>query len=85
MPTPPSTQAPQLGDLIFYIVDSKVHSAPLTSIMVVQNLHDDWAHTDQQRQTWQPFGPAVVRYATVHGMFDARHCFVTREALLASL
>lgn len=75
----------KLGDVIYYMVKSKVHSAPIVAVVVVENAHDNWAHTNEQLMTWQPFGPSGTRYATVHGVFDASQCFPTREALLASL
>ena len=75
----------KLGDVIWYVLDGKAHGAPILSVMTVENAHDDWAHTDEQKRTYQRFGPSRTAYATVHATLDAKDCFVSKEALLASL
>lgn len=57
-----------LGDIIFYLKDSRPHSAKVLSILTVQNAHDEWAHTKEQKQLFQPFGPSGIYYVTVHGV-----------------
>jgi len=79
------TRPLKVGDLVWYLCDGKPHSAPILSIRTVENAHDDYAHTSEQKLTYQRFGPSGAAYATVHTELDAKACFVTKEALLASL
>ena len=74
-----------LEQLVFYLVDNRIHSAPITSRMVVENSHDDWACTNEQKAAWQPFGPSAVKYATCHGTFGENQIFESREALSKNL
>ena len=72
-----------LNQTIWYINDGRVHSANVLSIMTVENLHEDWAHTTEQKGLFTPFGRAGTYYATCHGIFTK--VFDSKEALLASL
>lgn len=74
-----------LGKIVYYMVDNRIHSARCTSVMIVRNEHDDWCHTPEQRQSWQPFGPTGAKIGTCHGTFDARHVYGSKADLLASL
>jgi hypothetical protein len=74
-----------LDQLIYYMEDSKVHSAPCTARMCVQNLHEDWASNDVQKEAWTPFGPAGVYYSTCHGIIHEDRVFGSKAELLDSL
>jgi hypothetical protein len=74
-----------LGALVWYMCDGRVHSAPVLSIQTVQNLHEEWAHTNEQKHTFTRFGTARTDVATVHGTFDAKACYSSKKELLESL
>ncbi len=76
----------ELGQVIYYILDNRVHSAPVGSRMTVENSHDDWAHTSAQKESWTPFGESRIVYATCHNnSLTEEECFASKEELLASL
>ena len=74
-----------LNQTVFYMISNRVHSAVITSRMLVENVHDNWNSTREQAQIWNPFGPAGIKYATTHGKFDEHQLFATKEELLKSL
>lgn len=76
---------PKLGQLVWYMLDGKVHSASVLSVMTVQNAHDDWAHTKEQKHTFQRFGESRTMIATVHATLDATEVFDNKSALLESV
>lgn len=73
------------GETIFYMRESRPHSAAVLARLTVENLHDDWADTKEQTALFRPFGPARVQYSTCHGFVDEREAFATKDALLSSL
>lgn len=75
----------KLDDTAWYFKDNMVHSAPVLSIMVVENLHEDWVCTEEQKSLFTPFGKAGTFYGTCHGILNANLVFGTKEALLKSL
>lgn len=75
----------ELDQLIFYMIDSKVHSAKVLSRMGVDNLHEDFDSSKEQRETFQQFGKTGVLYGTCHGAIKAENAFATKEELLKSL
>lgn len=75
----------QLDQLICYIKDKKLHSAPVLARMTVENLHNDWNSTDSQIRTFTPFGPACIKYATCHGIFDEEEVAASKEELISKL
>lgn len=58
-----------LGQVVFYIENNRTHSAAIFSRMCVENLHDDWACTKEEKATWQAFGESCVKYVTIHGTY----------------
>lgn len=72
----------ELGQVVFYMKNSMVHSAPVQSRMIVENHHPDWNATEAQREAFNRFGPTCTRYATVHGQVDEDKAFATKEELL---
>ena len=74
----------KLNDIIYYIVDNKLHSAKVLSICKVEALQIS-VHTSEQSATFQPFGPPRSRYATVHGVFDEDRVFLSKEDLAKDL
>ena len=73
------------GDLVWYLGENGVYSAPVQSIMTVENVHEDWACTKEQKEAFTPFGPSGTFIATVHGILPVNKVFKTKEELLASL
>lgn len=60
----------KLGDLIHYERDGRPHSARVLSLLHIQNAHDGWASTPEQKEAFQQFGPARTAYATCHGVVE---------------
>lgn len=60
----------KLDQMAYYLKDNRVHSAPILSIMTVENLHDDWDSTEAQVNTFTPFGKSGVFYNTCHGIIS---------------
>jgi hypothetical protein len=72
----------KLDQMVWYMVNNKVGSAPVTARMQVENLHEDWAKTDGQ---WRPFGLGGTYYKTVHGIYREEEVFADKLELLDSL
>lgn len=75
----------ELNQLIYYMRDNRPHSAPVLARMRVDNLHEDWACTKEQRNLFTPFGPAGVYYSTCHGLVREDEAFAAREEMLESI
>ena len=75
----------ELDQTVYYIKDNRLHSAPVLSRMVVENLKPTWNSTKEQADLFQRFGPCRVVYATVHGTYDETTLFESREALAAAI
>lgn len=74
-----------LQQTIYYLLDNKVHSAPVLSIMEVRNDKEDLAYTKEQKELFTPFGKQGIKYATTHGIFPEEKVFDSKENLLKSL
>jgi hypothetical protein len=74
-----------VGTMIFYLREHRVHSAPIMCRSIVENKHDDYASTPEQKAMWQAFGPSGIRYNTCHGMVMHEEAFGSRQALVASI
>lgn len=74
----------KIGDLIWYMRGGKIHSAKVLSKLTIETSDVD-ACTIEQRNTFEPFGKAGVKYATCHGQFSEEQIFTSKEALVESL
>lgn len=75
----------ELGQVIWYIMDNRVHSAPVLARMIVDNLSQDKAHTQEQKKIYMPFGEEGIYYHTVHGLVTNREAYGSKKDLLDSL
>ncbi len=75
----------KLGQIVYYMANNRVHGSTITSVNVVENMHNDWNSNKEQKQTWQPFGPSGIFYATCHGVLEEEKVFASQEELTASL
>lgn len=75
----------ELDQIVYYIKNNKVSSAPVLSRMLVENQHPKWNATKEQAGLFQRFGHCCVVYATVHGEHDEATLFESREALAAAI
>ena len=73
----------QINQVIYYIYNSRVHSARVLSRMAVENKHT--AYTESERDLFTPFGESGIMYATVHGIFKEKYVFASKEELIESL
>lgn len=74
-----------VGDLIFYLRENRVHSAPILSRQIVSVRANIKPDTVEQAKLFTPFGPAMVRYATCHGVINGDEAYATRNELADSL
>lgn len=75
----------ELDQLIYYMRDNSPHSAPVLARMRVDNLREEWAHTQEQRKLFTPFGPAGVYYSTCHGLVCESEAFASKSRMLESM
>ena len=75
----------ELGEIVRYMMEGKPHSAPILSIMIVQNSHEDWASTDVQKDIFTPFGKSRIVYATCHGQIDESECYASKSEMCMKL
>ena len=59
----------ELGELIYYMGNDRICSAPIMSRTLVDNEHNDWDATTEQAQSFMPFGKAGIYYNTCHGIY----------------
>lgn len=74
-----------LGQLIWYIMEGKLCSAPILARMCIENLHNDWSNTPEQERAFLPFGFSEIRYGTCHGTINENEAFESKVALIAFL
>jgi hypothetical protein len=75
-----------LDQVVFYLLENRVHSANIISRMCVENnMHEDKACTKEQREFFTAFGKSRVEYSTCHGIFEESLLFDSRESLAYSL
>jgi len=74
-----------LNEVVYVILDNRVHSAPVLSRMLVENAHPKWNATPEQARFFQRFGDCRVMYSTCHGEFQEEELFDSREALAAAI
>lgn len=70
-----------LGQLVYYYINDKLHSAPVLSRRYVDNCHPTWVDTKEQVELFTRFGPNSSIYATVHGEFPEDMLFISTYAL----
>ena len=75
----------ELNEIIHYMRDNRIHSAPVLSRMIVENHREEWAHTKEQKDTFTHFGPAGVYYYTCHGLVTKDEAFGSKQDLLDAL
>ncbi len=75
----------ELDQVIWYFGDGKVCSAKVLSRAIIENQHDNWNSTDEQKRLFTPFGESGVFYSTCHGTFTEKEVFESKEALKESL
>lgn len=71
-----------LDQLVWYMMDGAICSAPVITRMIVDNLHDDWACTGEQYEFYQYFGPSGEFYKTVHGVVLSSEAFSSKGELV---
>jgi hypothetical protein len=75
----------ELGQIVYYMMDGRPHSAPILSRMKVENAHEDLVHTDAQKGLFTQLGKARVLYATCHGQIEEEYCYTTKEEMISDL
>ena len=72
----------ELDQLIYYIDNNFIHSAPVLSRKYVDNLHENFDSTDEQKRMFNMFGKSRIYYKTCHGVFQENHCAASAEELM---
>lgn len=72
----------ELDQLIFYYKDNRPHSAKVLTRMCVENAHNDWTSTPEQKALFTPLGPSRKIYCTVHGEIEEENAFSSKENLI---
>lgn len=75
----------QLGEVIWYMMENRPHSARILAIMRVDNLHEDTAHTAEQKKLFTPFGNSGVWYGTCHGIIEGGKAYTTKEEMVTAI
>jgi len=71
----------ELGQLIFYMENNRVHSAPV----VARSYVDVIDNRKEGGEIYTRFGTPGILYSTCHGIVSERRAFATKSELLASL
>jgi hypothetical protein len=71
----------ELGQIVYYMKDGKMHSAPVFSRMVVQNAKEDYISSEEKKALYAQFGYSGIMYATAHGTFREREICGSRREL----
>jgi len=74
-----------LDQTVYYLLDNKIHSAPILSRMICENLHNSFSSTKEQKETFMQFGENGEFYGTCHGSFRAEETFGSKEDLITIL
>lgn len=75
----------ELQQVIYYIRNDKVYSAPVLARMAVENLRENWALTKEQKTIFAPFGSAGVYYGTCHGIVREEEAFSSKIEMLDAM
>lgn len=74
-----------LEQLIWYMSEGNMCNAKVLARTTVENAHEDWASTKEQKSLFTPFGVAGVFYATTHGIFKQEEVFASKAELIEFL
>lgn len=74
-----------LGQKVYYMINNKIGSKEISSRCIVENMHDDWASTKEQKESWQPFGKTAILYSTGNNIFNENEIFESKEDLVKNL
>lgn len=72
----------ELGKIIWYLIDNKIHSATLLSRMHIENMRDDWVSNKEQASLFMRWGKTGYYYATVHTELYEDRAFGSKEELI---
>jgi len=74
------------NDIIFYMLNNKVHSAPILSTLTVKNSENHASgYNKEQLKFFRRFGEDRTQYATCHGIVNDVDAFISKEALVMEL
>ena len=65
----------ELDQLVYYLKDNKLHSAPVLSRSITENLREDYDTIFKQ------LGDSRRVYATCHGIINEEELFESKKAL----
>lgn len=71
----------ELGQLVYYIEDNKLHSSPVLSRIIVENKTE----SDNADEFYMRFGKSRIIYSTCHGEYEEGRLFASKEDLAKSI
>jgi len=71
-----------LGQVVYYMVENALCSAPILARMIVENAHDEYACTSSQKDFFTPWGESRVMYKTCHGIYTENVIFDSKQKLV---
>ncbi len=75
----------ELGQTVYYLVDNRVHSAPVLCRMYVEVWRPKVYVEEAASEDYLQFGPWRAEYGTCHGEHHERDLFASREELAAAI
>jgi predicted DNA-binding protein with PD1-like motif len=74
-----------LNQLIFFMRENKLHSAPVLSRHYVDNFKPEYAHTKEQKELFTRFGESRIEYSTCHGVIHENEAYASKEEMYSTL
>lgn len=75
----------KVGQLVYFICENRLHSRDIGTIVIVENKHDDWDATDEQKKAFTPFGKSRIEYYICGDLFFEHQLFATKQELVDDL
>lgn len=75
----------EIGQLVYFIYDNKLHSRTISTRVIIENEHDDWDCTEEQKRSFTPCGKTRIDYYINGSVFPEHLLFTTKEELADNL
>lgn len=75
----------ELDQLVYYMKDNRLHSAPILARKAIENHGDFDARDPDQRHLFTPWGRSGIEYRTCHGFYKEHQLYASKEDLASAL
>ena len=75
----------EVGQLVYFIYDNRLHSNTISTRVIVENEHNDWDATDVQKNLYTPCGKSRIDYYIQGQVFSEDKLYATKEELADKL